>query len=109
MEKVFNLGESDFHQRVDNVLGDLENRIDALGVDIDTELSGGVLALTFENGTKIIINRQTSSQEVWVAAKSGGFHFKFNGEQWLDTRNQMPFWELLSAVISEQADVRVQF
>ncbi|MBL8510920.1 MAG: iron donor protein CyaY [Betaproteobacteria bacterium] len=100
--------ESDFHRLVDGVLSDLEHRLDAVDADIDTELSGGILTLTFERGTKIIINRQTPNREIWVAAKSGGYHFKFNGEQWLDTRSQQPLWSLLSAVIGEQAGIEIQ-
>ena len=70
------MNESDFHVRVDAILSKLEEAFDELEIDIDSELSSGILTLTFENGSKVIVNRQTPNREIWVAAKSGGFHFR---------------------------------
>lgn len=97
------LTESDFHQRVDAVLARIESTMDDVVCDIDAEFNGGVLTLTFENETKVIVNRQTPNREIWVAAKSGGFHFKFDGHAWLDTRSHEPLEVLLSRVVSEQS------
>ena len=95
--------ESDFHQRVDAVLGRVEGAMDDVECDVDAELNGGILTLTFENGTKVIVNRQTPNREIWVAAKSGGFHFKFDGAAWRDTRSNEQLDFLLSRVVSEQS------
>ena len=95
--------ESDFHQRVDAVLGRVESAMDDVECDVDAELNGGILTLTFENGTKVIVNRQTPNREIWVAAKSGGFHFKFDGATWRDTRSNEQLEFLLSSVVSEQS------
>ena len=97
------LTESDFHQRVDAVLARIEGAMDDVECDINAELNGGILTLDFENGTKVIVNRQTPNREIWVAAKSGGFHFKFDGATWRDTRSNEQLEFLLSSVVSEQS------
>ncbi len=97
------LTESDFQQRVDAVLTQIESAMDDVECDIDAELNGGILTLTFDNNTKVIVNRQTPNREIWVAAKSGGFHFKFDGLAWLDTRSHEQLESLLSRVVSEQS------
>ena len=64
--------ESEFQKRVDDILALVESAMDHAKTDIDAELNGGILTLTFENGSKVIVNRQTPNREIWVAAKSGG-------------------------------------
>ncbi len=96
--------ESEFHRRVDLVLAELEASFDDADVDIDAALSAGILTLTFENNSKIIINRQTANREIWVAAKSGGFHFRFDGASWRDTRSNEQLESLLSRVVSIQCE-----
>ena len=106
--------ESVFHQRVDAILANIENAMDDVPCDIDAELNGGILTLTFENDTKVIVNRQAPLREIWVAAKSGGFHFKFDAATlattsptaqrgWKDTRSGEALEVLLSRVVSEQS------
>ena len=97
--------ESEFHQRVDNVLRVIESALEAIESDIDTETNSGILTLEFANGSKVLINRQTPTRELWVAAKSGGFHFRFDGAAWRDTRTNESLETLLSRVISEQSGV----
>lgn len=101
------MNESDFHARVDAVLAELEDAIDEVDADIDTEATAGILTLTFANATKVIINRQTATRELWVAAKSGGFHFRFDGAAWRDTRSSEQLDLLLSRVISMQSESSV--
>jgi CyaY protein len=79
--------------------------LDELPTNVDSELSSGILTLTFENGSKIIINRQTPNREIWVAAKSGGFHFRFVSTDWIDTRSGETLGGLLSRVVSQQAGI----
>ena len=97
------LDESAFHERVDTVFARIEAALDEGSADIDSEISGGILTLEFENHSKVIINRQTFNREIWVAAKSGGFHFRFDGAAWRDTRSAEQLATLLSRVISEQS------
>ncbi len=71
--------------------------------DVDAERSGGMLTLRFANGSQIVVNTQPPLQELWLAARSGGYHFKWMGEQWQDTRDQRLFWQVFIACASEQA------
>ncbi len=95
--------ESAFHARVDAVFAAIEAAIDGGEIDVDSEISGGILTLEFDNHSKVIINRQTFNREIWVAAKSGGFHFRFDGAAWRDTRSSEQLASLLSRVISLQS------
>lgn len=97
--------ESAFHARVDTVFAAIEAALDGVEIDVDSEISGGILTLEFDNHSKVIINRQTFNREIWVAAKSGGFHFRFDGTAWRDTRSHEQLESLLSRVISEQARI----
>ena len=83
-------------------MASIENALESAGADIDSEINGGILTLEFANRGKVIINRQTPNREIWVAAKSGGFHFCFDGTAWRDTRGNESLESLLSRVISEQ-------
>ncbi len=94
--------ESEFHTRVDDVFAAIEAALDTSESDVDSEISGGILTLEFENHSKVIINRQTFNREIWVAAKSGGFHFRYSGAEWRDTRSGESLPVLLARVIAEQ-------
>lgn len=99
--------ETEFHQRVDAILMQLESAFDETDVDIDSELASGILTLTFENGSKVIVNRQTPNREIWVAAKRGGFHFRLADNAWRDTRSGESLADLLSNVISQQSGASI--
>ena len=69
----------------------------------------GVLEIEFDDGGKIIVNRHEASQEVWVAARAGGFHFRQQDGVWRDTRDQAELMERLAGLISGQAGERFSF
>lgn len=94
---------SEFTQLVDTTLAKIEQAIEASNAEIDFETSAGILELEFENGSKIIINRQSASQELWVAAKSGGYHYVWKDEAWHNTRDGSELFAALSRYVSEQA------
>lgn len=77
--------------------------------DIDNQRVGGMITLTFENKSQIIINLQKPLHEVWLAARSGGYHFKFDGAQWVDTKGQGEFFERLSQDASTQTGLALIF
>jgi len=87
----------------ETTLDAIENAIDTIDADIDCERADNVLTLTFENGSKIIINSHNLLKEIWVAAKAGGFHYQYREKAWHDTRNGTELFATLSACISEQA------
>ncbi len=102
--------DSEFTERAGAALTRLEAALEASGADIDFELKdGGVLELEFDNGTKIIVNRHAAAREIWVAAKSGGFHYSWDGARWVNTRDGEELFAALSRLASEQAgeDVRL--
>ena len=78
-------------------------------IDIDTQRSGGLLELSFPNGSVIVVNTQAPLQEVWMAARSGGFHYKYSGHHWADTRDGREFFAALSVCASEQAGQALSF
>lgn len=77
--------------------------------DIDNQRVGGMITLTFANKSQIIINLQKPLHEIWLAARSGGYHYKWDGQQWLDTKGQGEFFASLSRYASEQAGVALAF
>jgi CyaY protein len=77
-------------------------------IDIDTARTGGLLELVFPNGSKIVINTQPPLHEVWMAARRGGYHYKYVEGRWLD-RDGREFFESLSACASEQAGLPLHF
>ncbi|MFT4651586.1 MAG: CyaY protein [Porticoccaceae bacterium] len=108
------MNEAEFNQMVDDLMFDIEETIDDSGVDIDYENSGGMLTLTCDlNGSQIILSRQPSMAEIWLAAQSGGFHFKLKGDngeiKWRNTVSD----ELLSAMLTDacqaQSSESIQF
>jgi CyaY protein len=86
------------------------DRINELSnVDIDNQRTGGMVTLTFANRSQVIINLQKPLHEVWLAARAGGFHYKFSADRWLDTKDGSEFFSTLSRCASEQAAHPVQF
>ena len=79
---------------------DMNDNSDA---DIDNQRVGGMITLVFSNHSQIIINLQKPLHEVWLAAKSGGYHFRFDGIKWMDTKGQGEFFECLSRFASQQS------
>ncbi len=82
---------------------------DETDADIDNQRVGGMVTLTFANRSQIIINLQKPLHEVWLAARCGGFHYRFDGAHWMDTKGQGEFWESLSRYASEQSGQNLRF
>jgi CyaY protein len=76
---------------------------DESDADVDNQRTGGMVTLTFENGSQVIINLQKPLQEIWLAARAGGFHYKYVSGQWLDTKTGEELFKNLSRYASEQA------
>lgn len=71
--------------------------------DVDSQRVGGMVTITFGNGSQIIVNLQKPLHEVWLAARAGGFHYKFDGLRWMDTKGRGEFFDNLARLASEQA------
>ena len=93
----------EFEQRAAAVLEAISDTVDAADLDCDLEQKGdGVLEITLTNGSRIIVNRHVAAGEIWVAAKSGGYHFRFDGKNWVNTRDGGELFSSISRYLSEQ-------
>ncbi len=72
------MNESEFNQLAEETMAAIEDAVEECGVDIDYDNAGGILTLEFGNGSQIIINKQAPLCQIWVAARSGGFHFDYD-------------------------------
>jgi CyaY protein len=98
------MDDKDFNRLADAALARIDAALEACGADLDFELApGGVLEIEFADGSKIVVNRHAVAREIWVAAKSGGFHFRWDGAGWRDTRDGAELMARLSALASQQA------
>jgi CyaY protein len=102
------MDERQFEALAGAVLARIERSLDESGIDADFELKeGGVLELEFGNGARIIVNRHSAAREIWVAARSGGFHFRWDGSFWRDTRDGTELFAALSKLVSAQTGTGV--
>ena len=95
--------ESEFNDLVDETFALIEDAVDHCEADIDSENSGGVLTLSCENGSAIIFSRQPASRELWLAARSGGFHFIYQDGRWYCPKLQQGLAPMFSKITGEQA------
>ncbi len=96
--------EHEFNQLADAALAKIETAIDACGGDVEGNRSGNVLEVEFDNGAKIIINRHDVNQEIWVAAKSGGFHFAYQNNAWFSRRDGGELYAKLIELFADQRE-----
>ena len=82
---------------------------DTTEADVDSQRSGGMVTLTFPNRSQIVINLQKPLHEVWMAAQSGGYHFRFDGSDWQDTKGAGPFFARLSEDAARQSGLPLVF
>ncbi len=98
------LGESEFEALAVRALERVEAALESSGIDADFQLKeGGVLEIEFADRSKIIVNRHGPAREIWVAARAGGFHFRWDGAAWRDTRDGSELFTALSKLVSGQA------
>jgi CyaY protein len=102
------MDEREFEALASSALERIERALEAAGVDADVELKeGGVLELEFDDGSRIVVNRHGAAREIWVAARSGGFHFRWDGSAWRDTRSGTELFAALSKLVSAQSGTGV--
>jgi CyaY protein len=105
--------DPEFMDRAEQLLKAIEASCDRINdttdADIDNQRVGGMITLTFRNQSQIIVNLQKPLHEVWLAAKSGGYHYKFDDRQWMDTKGAGEFFACLSRDASAQAGAPLRF
>jgi CyaY protein len=100
--------EVDFNQAATATLARIEQVLEDADLDFETP-ADGIVEVEFDDGSKLIINRHGVAREIWVAARSGGFHFKPQGADWVDTKSGEPLYDKLAALIAAQGGVMVRF
>ncbi len=107
------LSDAEYHRLTAALLASIEAAADRFLqedlADIDSHRTGGLLELSFANGSKLIINTQPPLHEVWLAAKAGGYHYRFVGGRWVDTRDGSEFFAALSQHASAQSGAALRF
>jgi len=96
--------ETEFVALAEQTLERIEASLEESGVDADVQLKpGGVIEIEYADGSKMIINRHAAAREIWVAARAGGFHFRWDGNAWCDTREGTELFAALSKLVSAQS------
>ena len=107
------LSDADYHRETAALLARIEAAADRWlqddVIDIDTQRTGGLLELSFPDGSKIVVNTQPPLHEVWLAARAGGYHYRWVDGRWLDTRDGSEFVDSLSRQASAQAGKPLEF
>ncbi len=109
------LSDIEYLNHAEAALASLERNCDRLNdstdADIDNQRTGGMVTMTFANKSQIIINLQKPLQEIWLAAKAGGFHYKFNmtTQTWRDTKQATELFADVSRYASEQSGITLAF
>lgn len=103
------MNTSQYHELVDAQWMAIEEGIDESGADIDYETNGNVLTLEFEDRSQIIINRQEPMKEIWLASRSGGFHFGYQDGEWICSKTGMVFMDMVKQECSKHAGEAVEW
>jgi len=105
--------DPEYMDRAEAVLAAIERGCDRINdqtdADIDNQRVGGMITITFRNASQLIINLQKPLQEIWLAARSGGYHYRFDGQAWVDTKSGAEFYGQLSREATAQAGQSLQF
>ena len=107
------LSDAEYHALAMALLSGIELQVDRWlqgdVIDIDSARTGGLLELGLPDGSKLIVNTQPPLQEIWLAARRGGFHFRQVDGRWRDTKTDQEFYDTLSDCASEQAGRPLRF
>lgn len=105
--------DPEFMDRAETLLKAVEACCDRINeqtdADVDNQRMGGMVTLTFSNRSQIVINQQKPLHEIWLAAKAGGFHYRWIDGQWMDTKGQGEFFAALTRNASAQAGQELRF
>lgn len=96
------MNEVEFNDNVDELFTVIEDAIDDLEADVDCEISGGVLTLQCPDGSALIFSRQTATKELWLAARSGGFHYTWQNNEWYCGRTEQTLAAMLETISRDQ-------
>ena len=105
--------DPEFLDKAEAALNAIESCCDRINdetdADVDNQRNGGMVTLTFENSTQIIVNLQKPLHEIWMAARSGGYHYRWVDGLWQDTKGQGEFFSALTLNASAQSGKTLLF
>ncbi|MBS0451209.1 MAG: iron donor protein CyaY [Proteobacteria bacterium] len=105
--------DPEYMDRAEAVLAAIERGCDRINdetdADIDNQRVGGMITITFRNGSQLIINLQKPLHEIWLAARSGGYHYRHDGSAWRDTKTGAEFYEQLTREATAQGGQSLRF
>ena len=101
------MDESAFNEEIDRTFTAIEMVLDEVDSDLDYSINGGVLTVEFENGTTMVFSRQPPTSQLWLATRSGGYHFAWDDAQgdWRNTRDGSLFRPFVVEQMESQAGV----
>jgi len=103
------MDETEFVKLAERALERIETALEESALDADIERKeGGVLEIEYADGSRMVINRHGAAREIWVAARSGGHHFRWDGAAWRDTREGGELFSVLSRLVSAQSGEAVE-
>lgn len=101
--------ENEFNELADAVFARIELALDGSDGDIDYDSNGSVMEIEFGDGSKIIVNRHVPNREIWLAAKSGGFHYSLQNERWFSERDDSELFAKLGELVQLGSGVKLDF
>jgi len=101
--------ENEFNKLADAVFQHIERTIDDGDADIDYDSNGSVMEIEFEDGSKVIVNRHVPNREIWLAAKSGGFHYSFQDGLWRSQRDSSELFAMLGDLVQKGSGKKLDF
>ncbi|MEM1110869.1 MAG: iron donor protein CyaY [Pseudomonadota bacterium] len=104
------LSDVEYEEQIEATIQALEEALDEVEDDVDYELGGGILTVTFTNGTTIVVSRQPPVKQLWLATRSGGYHYEFDTDanDWKDTRTGGLFTPFLIKEMLDQGGVELE-
>ncbi|MBI4809663.1 MAG: iron donor protein CyaY [Nitrosomonadales bacterium] len=103
------MNESEFKELADDVFDRIEAALDASDADIEYDSNGTVLEMEFADGSKVVVNRHVPNREIWLAAKSGGFHYAMQDGRWLSQRDGSELFTKLAELVQIGSGMKLDF
>lgn len=97
------MNENEFLTLIEATFLQIEEAIETCELDIDCETGGGLLKLTFPNGSQVVLNKQSPLKQLWLAGKKQGYHFDYLQDQWICNRSGRLFPSIFNEVCSDAA------
>ena len=101
--------ESEFNELADAVFARIENALDESDAGIDYDSNGSVMEIEFGDGSKLIVNRHVPNREIWLAARSGGFHFAMQDGRWFSQRDGSELFAKLGELVQLGTGQKLDF